>query len=296
MNITKKNIQNYILEYIYIVLGAFIISVGINLFLLPHKMTTGGASGIATMLYYLFNIPLGVTTICINIPLLILSYIKLGKKYTIKTIVSTVVLSIFFDIFKLNNILDFLNLDLLMSCILGGITVGIGISFTFKAGASSGGSDLLANIIYKLKKVNSVSQVLLVIEFVIISGIIITFKDINVGLYSIISMIISTKVIDLLFEGIYYTKVVTIITKKKDEILKRIFDEIGRGATVTNVIGAYTNEEKYEIICIVDRSQVSKIKRIVIEEDMNSIMYITSSSETLGYGFKQIEWNEKNKK
>lgn len=289
MNITKKNIQNYIIEYIYIVLGAFIISVGINLFLLPHKMTTGGASGIATMLYYLFNIPLGVTTICINIPLLILSYIKLGKKYTIKTIVSTVVLSIFFDIFKLNNILDFLNLDLLMSCILGGITVGIGISFTFKAGASSGGSDLLANIIYKLKKVNSVSQVLLVIEFVIISGIIITFKDINVGLYSIISMIISTKVIDLLFEGIYYTKVVTIITKKKDEILKRIFDEIGRGATVTNVIGAYTNEEKYEIICIVDRSQVSKIKRIVIEEDMNSIMYITSSSETLGYGFKQIE-------
>lgn len=284
----ENKIVEIILEVIYVIIGAAFIAIAINLFLLPHKMTTGGVSGIATVLYYIFNIPMGITIILLNIPLFILSILKLGKSFTIKTIISTVLLSVFLEIFELNEFANNLNLDLVISCILGGIMSGIGLSLTFKAGASSGGSDLLANIIYKMTKIESVSQILLVIEVIIISTIILVFKDVNIGLYSIIAMILSTKVIDVIFEGIYYTKVVTIITSTKDEIVERILNELKRGATITEAKGAHTNSIKYIVTCVISRSQVSKIKQIVKEEDINAIMYFTSANEAIGLGFKSL--------
>lgn len=285
---SKNNIIEFIIELLYIAIGAAFIAIGINLFLLPNKMTTGGASGIATVLYYVFNIPMGITTILINIPLFIIAILKLGKSFAIKTIISTTLLSVFLEIFKLSEFAATLNLDLIISCVLGGITTGIGLSLTFKAEASSGGSDLLANIIYKMTKVESVSQILLIIEVVIISTVIFVFKDANLGLYSIIAMFLSTKVIDIIFEGIYYTKVATIITDSKDAIVDRILNELKRGATVTEAKGAHTNNKKYVITCIISRSQVSKIKQFVREEDDDAIMYFTSANEALGLGFKSL--------
>jgi uncharacterized membrane-anchored protein YitT (DUF2179 family) len=285
----NNKIVQKIIELLYIIVGALLIAVGVNLFLLPNKMTTGGASGIATIFYYLFNLPMGFSTLMINIPLFVISIIKLGKEFTVKTIISTIFLSLFLDSISLEKLADVFNLDLIISCILGGITVGIGLSLTFKAGASSGGSDLLASIIYKFTKVQSVSQILLVIEVVIISAVIFIFKDVNLGLYSIIAICISTKVIDIIFEGIYYTKIATIITDKKDKIINRILNELKRGATVMSAKGAHTNENKYVITCVISRSQVAAIKQIVMEEDLHSIMYFTSANEALGLGFKSLE-------
>ena len=284
----KNKIIEFTIELIYVVIGAAFIALGINLFLLPNKMTTGGASGIATVLYYVFNIPMGITTIIINIPLFIFAILKLGKSFTIKTIISTTLLSVFLDTFKFEEFAKLLNLDLIICCILGGITVGIGLSLTFKAEASSGGSDLLANIIYKIKKVDSVSQILLIIEVVIISTVIFVFRDANLGLYSIIAMYLSTKVIDIIFEGIYYTKVATIITDNKDGIVYKILNNIKRGATITEAKGAHTNSTKYVITCIISRSQIAKIKQIVREEDDDAIMYFSSANEALGLGFKSL--------
>ena len=119
----------FLLEYVYLICGAFIIAVGVNLFLLPNKMTTGGTSGIATILFYLFKIPMGISTLLINIPLFLISISKLGKKFTIRTIISTIFLSVFLDTFKFEGINNSLNLDLIISCILGGISVGIGFYF-----------------------------------------------------------------------------------------------------------------------------------------------------------------------
>ena len=122
----------------------------------------------------------------------------------------------------------------------------------------------------------------------IISTVILVFKDLNLGLYSIIAMFISTKVIDIIFEGIYYTKVVTIITESKDKIVNRILNELKRGATITDATGAHTNTKKHVITCVISRSQVSKIKQIVREEDSDAIMYLTTVNEALGLGFKSL--------
>lgn len=287
--IRARKILDFTKNFILIVLGAYLISLSINMFLLPHKMTTGGASGIATILYYLSNIPMGITILAINLPLFVIAIVKLGKKFVIKTIFSTVLLSVFLELFKYDQVIQTTQIDLLMSCIFGGIISGIGLSLTFKAGASSGGSDLLANIIYKLTKIQSLSKVLMGIEIVIISGVIICFKDINLGLYSIIALFISTKVIDVIFDGIYNTKVATIITKKGDQIVESILSELGRGATITNSIGAHSGEENTTITCVITRNQIASLKQIIRDNDNRAMMYITNANEAIGKGFKGID-------
>lgn len=287
--IRARKILDFTKNFILIVLGAYLISLSINMFLLPHKMTTGGASGIATILYYLSNIPMGITILAINLPLFVIAIVKLGKKFVIKTIFSTILLSVFLELFKYDQVIQTTQIDLLMSCIFGGIISGIGLSLTFKAGASSGGSDLLANIIYKLTKIQSLSKVLMGIEIVIISGVIICFKDINLGLYSIIALFISTKVIDVIFDGIYNTKVATIITKKGDQMVESILSELGRGATITNSIGAHSGEENTTITCVITRNQIASLKQIIRDNDNRAMMYITNANEAIGKGFKSID-------
>lgn len=286
----KKQIKimHIAIDIIYMFLGAFLIAIGTNLFLLPHKMTTGGASGIATILYYLLDMPMGITIMIINIPLFIFSILKLGIKFNIKTIITTIILSLFLEIFKSESIIKASNLDLFTACVFGGLIVGLGLAFVFKAGASSGGSDLLAQLVYKLTKAQSVSKTLLVIEICIITAIIIVFRDLNVGLYSIIAMAISTKVVDVVFEGIYYTKVVTIITKKSDRVIPAILNDLKRGATVTNSIGAHSKEEVTTITCVITTPQIAKIKQLIRDNDSHALMYITTVNETIGTGFKNL--------
>ena len=286
----KKQIKiiHIVIDVVYMVLGAFLISIGTNLFLLPHKMTTGGASGIATILYYILNIPMGITIMIINIPLFVFSILKLGIKFNIKTIITTILLSVFLGFFNPESIIKTGSLDLFTSCVFGGIIVGLGLSFVFKAGASSGGSDLLAQLIYKLTKAQSVSKTLLVIEICIITAIIIVFKDLNIGLYSIIAMAISTKVVDVVFEGIYYTKVVTIITKKSDKVIPPILNDLKRGATVTNSIGAHSKDEVTTITCVITTPQIAKLKQLIRDNDSKALMYITTANEAIGSGFKNL--------
>ncbi|MDO4282674.1 MAG: YitT family protein [Clostridia bacterium] len=292
MNKTNEKIKskflNKSLDAIFIVLGAYLVSLGINMFLLPHKMTTGGVSGIATILYYLFDIPMGISILFINLPLFLISLYKLGVKFSFKTVISTILMSIFLELFSYDALILNNPIDLFTSCVFGGLIVGLGLSLVLKAGASTGGSDLLAQIIYKVTKIQSLSNILLVIEMIIILSIMIVFKDLNIGLYSIIALFISTKVIDIIFTGVDYIKVVTIITKKSDKVIEPILKDLKRGATITNSIGAHSGEEITTITCIITRPQMAKIKEIIRENDSNAIMYVTTANEASGNGFKNI--------
>lgn len=286
--VTFRLIGLFLKDAILITLGAYLISLSINMFLLPHKMTTGGASGVATILFYTLKVPMGVTILLINLPLFIMSIIKLGKGFTFKTISATVLLSVFLEVFKYDSVITKAPIDLLMSCIFGGIITGLGLALILKSGASSGGSDLLASLIYRCTSVQSISQVLLVIEAVVITSMIIVFKDLNIGLYSLISLFISTKMLDFVFEGVDKTMVATIITKNSDAIVSAILNELKRGATITNTIGAHSGAENVTITCIITRSQISKLKEIIRENDNRAMMYITAANEAVGKGFKPI--------
>lgn len=283
----KNKILMILKDVVFIILGAYLVSLGINMFLLPHKMTTGGASGIATIFYYLFNVPMGLSILIINLPLFLISMYKFGIKFSFKTIIATAIMSVFLEMFNYDLIIANNPTDLFTSCIFGGLIVGFGLSLVLKAGASTGGSDLLAQIIVKFTNAQSLSSVLLVIESIIIISIIIVFKNINIGLYSIIALFVSTKVIDLIFAGVDYIKVVTIITKRSDKVIEPILKDLKRGATVTNSMGAHSGEEITTITCIITRPEIAKIKQIIRDNDSNAIMYITTANEAIGNGFNK---------
>lgn len=287
----KIKVKNNILEWVYIILGSFLVAVAINFFFLPNKITNGGASGIATIFYYFYQIPMGLTVMIINIPLFIISIWKLGIKFSIRTIISTTLLSIFLEIIKLENIITTYQgiEDYFIAAIFGGLILGIGLSFVFKGNASTGGSDLLANIIYKVRKNVNLSTILLTIDAAIIIFSIIAFKSINIGLYSIIGIFVSNKVIDLLFEGINFSKAFYIITDKNEEIIRDIEEILERGSTTISGIGSYSDEECRVIISVVERNQVSKMKSIIYSHDKNAFVYITTAHEVIGNGFKEIK-------
>lgn len=273
---------------IYIILGCLIMTFSINVFLLPNKLSTGGASGVATILYYKLGIPMGLCIILLNIPLFIISVSKIGFRFSIKTIITTILLSVFLDICKFESLINYFKVDLFISSIFGGFLMGIASSLILKADASSGGSDLLAQIIYRVKSTQSVSQIMLAIDTGIILTIVVVFKNINLGLYSIISIFVSKKVIDVIFEGIYYTKIITIITDKPRQIIDQIFVKLNRGATINEVTGAYSGQKFSQVIVIVTLPEMVQVKKIVAKYDSRALIYIYSANEVLGKGFKEL--------
>lgn len=284
----KSRISKAIIDSLLIVFGTFIMAVSINFFMLPNKITTGGASGVATILYYKFNINMGLSILIINIPLFIMAIKKFGLKFSFKSIVTTLLFTVFVEVVKFN--IDVLTnkTDIFISAIYGGLLLGFGMSLIFKAGSSSGGSDLLAQILRKKGGTLNLSKIILCVDIVIISALMIQFKNINLGLYSVISIYISSKMIDVVFEGVNYTKVVNIITKNNTIITNQIIDVLKRGATVTKCIGAYSMEEYINITCVVTVRELGKVKKIVHDIDPHAFIYISNTNEVLGKGFKKF--------
>lgn len=224
----KIKLKNNILEYIGTILGSFIMATGIALFLLPNQLSSGGVAGIATITYYLFKIPMGLMIILINVPLFLISIYKIGKSFFVKSIVGTVSLSIFIDL--LDKIKSPTN-DRLLACIYGGILIGIGTAIILKSNSSTGGSDLVSYVVKKYNPTIRTSNVIIIIDTVIVILNMFFFKEIEIGLYSAIAIYIMGKIVDILFEGVYFTKMMFIISEKSEEISKEIEEKIQRGIT-----------------------------------------------------------------
>ena len=280
-----KQIKNII----YIIIGTVIAALAINIFFVPYKISSGGASGVGIILNYLFKFPVGTVVLVLNIPLFVIAIMKLGFKFTFRAIIGTVLLSVFIDITANVSSIEVLNVgtDYILSSIFGGMMMGLGLSFVFKGNASTGGSELLAQIVYKYRPVVSMSQLMLVIDAAIVILSTFAFKSFSSGLYSIIAIFTSKKTIDVVFEGVNYTKIINIITKKPDKIAERIINEIERGTTAIKCVGEYTKEDYVKLECVATITQIYKIKEIVKKEDSKAFMYIAPASEVLGYGFKE---------
>ena len=280
----KEN--NKILQIILLCLGTLILSVAINLFIIPNNLSTGGASGIAIIIYYIYKVPVGFTVLLLNIPLFVIALKDLGLKFCSKAIIGTVLLSAFIELTKNITSLILIQKDMFLSSIFGGLLNGIGLSLVFKSDSSTGGSDLLAQIIYKKRQLSSIGQILLVIDIVVILANSLVFKTITTALYSVIALYISKKTTDVIFEGVNNTKAVNIISKKGEEISREIIDKTDRGVTISKCIGMYTNEEYTHVISVVTMSELPKVKRIVRMLDKTAFIYISNTKEVLGLGFK----------
>lgn len=279
----KARVKKILKEIIGTIVGSFIMAVGIALFLLPNQLSSGGIAGIATITYYLLKIPMGTVIMAINIPLFLFSGYKIGKAFFIKSIIGTISLSFFIDI--LDKIEPLTN-DRFLACVYGGIIIGIGTAILLKENSSTGGSDLISYIAKKYNPTIRTSNIILIIDFIIICLNMLFFKEIEIGLYSAIAIYLMGKIIDILFEGIYFTKMMIIISDKSEEIAKSIENEIKRGTTGIYGKGMYTNKEKLILMCVAPRKDIAKIKLMARKIDANSFIIITNSREVLGQGFK----------
>ena len=217
-----------IIQIIQIIVGTAIIAFGTTLFLLPNQLSAGGFSGLGTITYYLFGIPLGTTTLILNIPLFIMSLIKSGKKFFLNAILGTFLLSVFFNIFER---LQPLTNDRFLACIYGGIVLGIGTAIILKSSSSTGGTDLLTQIIKAFKPNVRISSLITLLDIIIVSLNVIFFKELEIGLYSAITIYIMGKMLDIFFEGINFGRIVYIVSSKYEDIAKEIGTEIRRGST-----------------------------------------------------------------
>lgn len=279
MFITKRRIINFV----NIIVGSTLVALSINMFFLRLKIAPGGVSGLSTVLHYITNIPVGTIVILLNIPLFVIGILEFGKKFLLKTIVSTIYMS-----FVLNNTLFLPQIteDMFLAAVFGGSIMGLGLALVFKSGATTGGTDIAAKVVNKYLPMFQISEQLFCIDALVVLTAMIAFRDFDIGLYSIISILVSAKVIDIVFEGVGFSKAIFIISDEADKIGKQIMYKLGRGVTALHGEGMYTNVDKKVLLVVADRRQIPKIKRIAKSYDQNSFVIITDVREAMGKGFK----------
>lgn len=279
----KINVKNEIINISGTILGAAIMAFGTSAFLLPNQLSSGGLSGVATITYYLLKIPMGAMIMALNIPLFILAGYRLGKEFFAKSLIGTISLSIFIDIFDKY---PAVTTDRFLACIYGGIIIGLGTAVILKSNSSTGGSDLISFIARSYRPNLRMSNIIIIIDTVIVALNVIFFKEVEIGLYSAISIYLMGKIIDIVFEGIYFTKLLIIVSGKNEQIAEEIGNKIKRGTTGLFGKGMYTGENKLILICAASRGDVAKVKDIAVSIDNKSFIIITNAREVLGKGFK----------
>ena len=276
---SNKYLQ-FIKEYIIVALACVVMAFNINYFFVGNKLAEGGVSGLSLIIHYLSHIDVSYLYFALNIPLIILAYIFLGKNFLLKTFFATFVLSVFLKVFaSFSEPLD----DILLAAIFGGAINGIAIGIVFYAGGSTGGMDIVAKIVNKYTGI-PISRILLATDFIVLSIVAVIFGKV-IFMYTLISLVISSKMIDIIQVGIYSAKGVTIITTKEDEIRKRIMEDTGRGITLIDAKGGYTQKEIGMIYCVVGQYQLIRVKTIVKEVDPSAFMIVADVHEVIGNGF-----------
>ena len=269
-------------KYIQITIGCVLAGFSLSCFLASNDIIAGGVSGIATIINHFFAFPIGFMIILINVPIFICGIIKFGKSLGIATLYATVSLSFFTDLFSY---IGPLTKDMLLSSVFGGIIAGIGYGMVFYSNATTGGVDIIANIIKLKYRHLALGKTILIVDLIIILFAMCVYKNINIGLYSIISLWLTAYVLDMILEGFNFAKLAIIISDKYEDIARLINTELDRGATFLNGEGTYTKTFKKVIICTIKEKEIPKLKDIIKNADDDSFVLITDAREVLGKGF-----------
>nr|WP_245705172.1 YitT family protein [Alteribacillus persepolensis] len=275
--------QQMTLNVFYILLGSSVVAVSYNVFLLPNRIASGGLSGFATIVYEVAGIEPAITLWSLNIPLFAAGILLLGGlTYGGKTLAGTLFLP--FVVYLTRNIQPAVE-DPLLAALFGGIGVGIGLGLVFRAHASTGGTDLAAQIINKYTGISLGACVFVMDGFIVAaSAFVFSFEF---ALYALIGLFVTGKTIDIVQTGLGYAKVAYIITDKQADVLPLLLNQVDRGVTTLHAHGGYTNRERPVLMCVVNRNEVTKLKQAVQSADSHAFVIVTSATEVLGEGFKK---------
>ncbi len=280
--IQLKMLEHRLLRYLGISLGCLIASCSINLFLVPAHLLTGGATGIAIIVYYLSHLPIGLQTFLYNIPLLLAAWKTLGKGYTFDVIIGTAIFSFFLDFTRPLNAYAPVN-DIMLSAIFGGVFNGIGYGIVFRMNGSTGGFDIIGAIVKKYYSLN-MGGVIFAFNCLIMAAAAFLF-GVAPAMFTLICMYMNGTVTDKVIAGFNRRKAVLIISDQAQHIAEGIITEVGRGVTFLHGQGAFTRKERNVVFVVVNLTQVSKIKLIANLFDPGAFMIVISANEVMGRGF-----------
>ena len=267
---------------LFTILGTMITGFAIGVFLTPNKIVGGGASGISTILYHTLKIQPGVSFFAINLIFLLIGFKLLGKNFVLKTLFGAALLSVFTEIFTL---VPIYTENLLLAPLFGGVLYGLGIGLSFAAGASTGGTDILGRLVQLKMSFVPIGKMLLFIDGMIILVSYFIFRDIELILYGIIALLLSSYSIDFIISKLNVSRLAFVITDNGEEIAQRLVTTSPRGVTIVDVEGAYTNSEKKMLFCALKESEAEEFQKKILDIDPTAFIVFSESQRIKGNGF-----------
>ncbi len=279
----KKTVGKSVINYVIIAFASVIYGGAISLFLDPNDLAPGGISGIAIILNRVIPIETGTLFLLFNIPIQILGLWKFGYKFLMSTIYCTVLTSVFANVFS-----DFrpLTNDPFLAAVVGGALVAIALGLVFKSGATTGGTDIIIKLLRLRFPHMKTGALFLMTDCLIIFCSIFVFKDIDIALYAGLSVLVTSRVLDLVLYGKDGAKLLYIISDESDKITTRILEELNIGVTYVKGCGAYSGKEKNVIMCVTKKQVYHHAEEIVRQEDPLAFMIVSSAGEIYGEGYK----------
>ncbi|MBR1534693.1 MAG: YitT family protein [Ruminococcus sp.] len=272
-------------DYLIIVLGAAVYALSVSFFTAPNNIAPGGITGIATLLHYLIYVPIGTTALILNIPLFIWGAIKSGTRFIIRTVIASSLVSVFIDLFALFSV--HYEGDRMIAAIFGGILSGIGLGIVFLRGGSTGGTDIIGRNLHDKYPFLSVGSIILISDAIVIVLSSIVYKSLESGLYAIIAIFVSTKLIDAVVFGFSRDngKLLIIITADPDRMAELLTHDADRGVTVLAARGGYSGAPKGVILCATHPRDVYRVKSHISTADPTAFVITTNASAISGLGF-----------
>ena len=281
----KDNVRRMLVDTCFFVVGSMFYAAGINIFAVPNNIAESGATGLAIAANYLFHVPVGVANFIINVPLFILAWIFLGKRFVGRTLWVVVILSAALDLTTL--FYPTYTGDPILASLFCGVLTGVGLGLVMIRGATSGGTDIAGKIVHKFFPQVSLGAAIAVSNSIVVLLCALAFRSVESAMYAVIVIVLSGRVLDYIVYGLGRGKMLMIITEKPQELSDAILQHVGRGVSILPVTGAYTGMEKSMLVVAIHRSDVAKIYKVLKTVDEHAFTIVTEAGEVLGQGFRR---------
>ena len=290
----KGKIQKTMLELAALLVGSAAYASALYAIMDKNHLAPGGISGISVMLHYINpKIAVGTAYLVMNIPILIIGFLCLSRKFMIYTLIATGMVSGFSNLLSLlakKEIWDPALTDVpILAALYGGAALGVGVGIVIRGGGSTGGTDILAKVVRIRNKQFRTGPLILCADAVVITASAFVFQDIETALYAGVGAVVSAKILDLVLYGSDETKKLLIVSDRHEAIAQRFMKELDTGVTYLDGRGAYTGEKRPVMLCMVKKHNFTRAREIITEEDKKAFLIISSASEVFGEGYKKHE-------
>lgn len=288
--VQKQNmVKTIAMDLLVDLIAGIAFGISVNVFTAPNHIAPGGVTGFATLMNYIFGVPIGLMSFCINVPLLLIGVRVLGKEFFFRTLKSVVIINFSVDVIVPMMVQGYVYTgEKIMAGLMGGVLMGVCVGSVLQRGSTSGGLDIVGRVVRKKMPQFSIGKIMFAGDFTILVVSMLVYKNIESGLNGLICIFVSSKVVDYLLYGMEKGMMLYVISDKAEEIAREIMSSIVRGATMIQAEGAYSRDPKKVVLCAIKEHQYPEVKRLIKQIDPNAFLMVNDAHDILGSGFNDM--------